>query len=50
MASCNPATDMCRQIQTGYILPGKDADVVVFDSEFKIKATMVKGNIKKLDL
>jgi N-acetylglucosamine-6-phosphate deacetylase len=50
MAACNPATVMSRQIETGYIIPGKDADVVVFDSEFKIKATMVKGSIKKLEL
>ena len=46
MASCNPATVISRQIETGYIMPGRDADIVVFDKDFKIRLTMVKGDIK----
>ncbi|MDD4961777.1 MAG: N-acetylglucosamine-6-phosphate deacetylase [Candidatus Marinimicrobia bacterium] len=48
MASCNPATVISRQIQTGYIMPGRDADIVVFDQDYKIKLTMVKGQIRKI--
>ncbi|MFA7195894.1 MAG: amidohydrolase family protein, partial [Candidatus Neomarinimicrobiota bacterium] len=48
MASCNPATVISRQIQTGYIMPGRDADIVVFDQDYRIKLTMVKGEIKKM--
>lgn len=48
MASCNPATIISRQIETGYIMPGRDADIVVFDEDYKIKLTMVRGEIKKM--
>ncbi|MCD6337432.1 MAG: N-acetylglucosamine-6-phosphate deacetylase, partial [Candidatus Marinimicrobia bacterium] len=34
MASCNPATVISRQIETGYIMPGRDADIVVFDKDY----------------
>jgi N-acetylglucosamine-6-phosphate deacetylase len=46
IASCNPATVISRQIETGYIMPGRDADVVIFDENFKIKMTLVRGDIK----
>jgi len=46
MASCNPATVISRQIETGYIMPGRDADIVVFDEDYKLKMTMVRGDIK----
>ena len=48
MASCNPATVISRQIETGYIMPGRDADIVVFDEDYNIKITMVRGEIKKM--
>ena len=48
MASCNPATIISRQIETGYIMPGRDADIVVFDEDYNIRMTMVKGDIKKM--
>ncbi|MDZ7797482.1 MAG: N-acetylglucosamine-6-phosphate deacetylase [Candidatus Marinimicrobia bacterium] len=48
MASCNPATVISRQIETGYIMPGRNADIVVFDKDYKIKLTMVRGDIKKM--
>jgi len=48
MASCNPATVISRQIETGYIMPGRDADIVVFDEDYNIRLTMVKGDIKKM--
>lgn len=47
MASCNPATVISKQIETGYIMPGRDADIVVFDKDYNIKLTMVNGDIKK---
>ncbi|MEA3392341.1 MAG: N-acetylglucosamine-6-phosphate deacetylase, partial [Candidatus Marinimicrobia bacterium] len=48
MASCNPATIISRQIETGYIMPGRDADIVVFDKDYNIRLTMVNGDIKKM--
>jgi len=48
MASCNPATVISRQIETGYIMPGRDADIVVFDKDYNIRLTMVRGDIKKM--
>ncbi|MCK4530989.1 MAG: N-acetylglucosamine-6-phosphate deacetylase [Candidatus Marinimicrobia bacterium] len=48
MASCNPATVISKQIETGYIMPGRDADIVVFDKDYNIRLTMVKGDIKKM--
>jgi len=47
MASANPATVISRQIETGSLIPGKDADVVVFDNDFNVLMTFVKGEIKK---
>ncbi|MBN2781328.1 MAG: N-acetylglucosamine-6-phosphate deacetylase [Candidatus Marinimicrobia bacterium] len=48
MASCNPATVISKQIETGYIMPGREADIVVFDENYDIKLTMVHGEIKKM--
>lgn len=48
MASCNPATVISKQIETGYIMPGRDADIVVFDEDYKVRMTMVKGDIKMM--
>jgi N-acetylglucosamine-6-phosphate deacetylase len=49
MASTNPASLLGRQRETGFLLPGKDADIVVFDEEFNIILTMVNGEIKKFE-
>lgn len=46
MASTNPAKIMRRE-HLGLIAPGYDADLVVFDKEFKIHYTIIKGNIFK---
>lgn len=46
MASTNPAKIMRRE-HLGLIAPGYDADLVVFDKEFKIHHTIIKGNIFK---
>ncbi|MFA6618766.1 MAG: N-acetylglucosamine-6-phosphate deacetylase [Candidatus Neomarinimicrobiota bacterium] len=50
MSSCNPATVISRQTETGYIMPGRDADIVAFDEDFNIKMTMVNGDIKILNI
>lgn len=47
MASCNPATVINRQHETGYLLPGRRADVAVVDDDFNLKMTMVDGMVKK---
>lgn len=49
MASTNPASLLGRQRETGFLLPGKAADIVVFDDDFNVMLTMVNGNIKKFD-
>ncbi len=48
MSSCNPATVISKQIETGYIMPGRDADIVVFDENYNVRMTMVKGDIKMM--
>jgi N-acetylglucosamine-6-phosphate deacetylase len=50
MAACNPATVVSRQFDKGYIIPGKTADITVFDNDFNIKMVMTKGVIKKNNL
>lgn len=50
MASANPATVLSRQGQTGSLIPGKDADIVVFDDEFNVMMTIVKGDIIKFSV
>ena len=47
MASSNPVTVISHQIKTGSLIPGKDADVVVFNNDFDVMMTFVKGEIKK---
>jgi N-acetylglucosamine-6-phosphate deacetylase len=46
MAACNPATVISKQIETGYIMPGRDADIAVFDEDYEIQMTLVRGDIK----
>ena len=43
-ASYNPATIM-KQEHLGLVAPGYDADLVVFDKNFKVLKTIIKGNI-----
>ena len=45
-ATSNPAQIM-HHTKKGFIIPGKDADIVVFDKNFKILAVIVGGVIKK---
>ena len=45
-ASLNPATTLGIQDKKGSIKVGKDADIVILDSEFNVKKTIIGGNIK----
>jgi N-acetylglucosamine-6-phosphate deacetylase len=45
-ASSNPAKIM-RYEKKGALIPGYDADIVVFDRDFNIKTVIVKGDVKK---
>jgi N-acetylglucosamine-6-phosphate deacetylase len=45
-ASSNPAKIM-RYEKKGALIPGYDADVVVFDRDFNVKTVIVKGVVKK---
>ena len=45
-ASTNPAQVM-RFSRKGTIIPGNEADMVVFDNQFQVLATVVGGNLKK---
>jgi len=47
MASTNPVRVLNRNIKTGSLLPEFDADIVVFDEDFKVKMTIIKGEIVK---
>jgi N-acetylglucosamine-6-phosphate deacetylase len=44
-ASSNPANVM-RYKNKGSIIPGSDADLVVFDRDFKVLAVTVGGELK----
>ncbi|MDA0748518.1 MAG: N-acetylglucosamine-6-phosphate deacetylase [bacterium] len=48
MAACNPARVLGLQHQKGFLLPGQDANVVVFNNHFDIQMTMVKGIARKV--
>jgi N-acetylglucosamine-6-phosphate deacetylase len=50
MASCNPATVISHQYSKGYIIPGKGADITVFDEDFNIKMVMKAGKILSMNL
>ncbi len=47
MMTSTPANIMNIQNNKGSILPGKDADIVMFDDDINVKFTMVKGKIVK---
>ena len=46
MASVNPAAIM-KQSGKGMIIPGYDADLLVFDNQFNIKHTIIGGKLWK---
>jgi len=45
MASLNPARLLGLERSKGSIAPGKDADLVIFDEDFNVKMTIVRGRI-----
>ena len=45
MASCNPATVIGAQDSYGYIIPGKKADITVFDEDLNIDLVFKNGEI-----
>lgn len=46
LASVNPSQVM-RYRNQGSLVPGYDADIVIFDKYFNVLATMIKGELKK---
>ena len=42
-ATLNPATAIHLEKTKGSLMPGKDADIILVDSEFEVKFTMVEG-------
>ena len=46
MASSNPAKIM-KQENKGFIIPGYDADIIIFDKEFKNVQTIINGQFIK---
>lgn len=45
LITTNPARLMGVENKKGSLTPGKDADIVVFDRNFEVKATLVRGKI-----
>ena len=45
-ASANPA-ELMHYKNKGMLIPGYDADIAVFDKQFNVLLTMVKGDVKK---
>jgi len=45
MATINPARTIGLSSKKGSIAKGKDADIVIFDKDFKVRMTIVSGNI-----
>ncbi len=45
-ASLNPATTLGIEKQKGSIEIGKDADIIITDSEFNVEKTIIGGNVK----
>ena len=44
--SANPA-EIMRYSKRGSIMPGYEGDLIVFDKQFNVLATVIKGNLKK---
>lgn len=45
MTTLNPARLLGIQDRKGSLEVGKDADIVIFDKDFKIRATLINGNV-----
>ena len=45
MATLNPAKVLGVDDRKGSLAPGKDADIVIFDDEFRVQMTVVNGKI-----
>jgi N-acetylglucosamine-6-phosphate deacetylase len=45
MASANPARVLGLETRKGSLDPGKDADVVIFDDDLDVKATIIGGKV-----
>jgi N-acetylglucosamine-6-phosphate deacetylase len=45
LATLNPARLLSAQVRKGAIEAGKDADIVIFDKDFNVKMTIVRGKI-----
>ncbi len=45
-ASLNPATVLGLEKTKGSLETGKDADIIITDNEFKIKKTIIEGDVK----
>lgn len=45
MASITPANIMGVADQKGSLVPGKDADILIFDDDIQIKKTIINGNV-----
>lgn len=45
MITANPARVMGISGRKGSLLPGKDADIVIFDKDIKVKRTIINGKI-----
>lgn len=50
MAAANPARVLNQQTEIGSLIPGRKADLVVFDNDFEVRMTMVGGEPKWGDL
>ncbi len=46
MASLNPARTIGADAEKGSLCPGKDADIIIADEDFRIQATYIGGNCK----
>jgi len=47
MASTNPVRILNKHMKTGLLLPEYNADIVVFDEDFNVNMTIIKGKIVK---
>ena len=45
MAALNPSTVLGLESRKGSIDSGKDADIILFDSEYNVQLTMVEGDV-----
>ena len=45
MITANPARVMGISGRKGSLLPGKDADIVIFDKDINVKRTIINGKI-----